>query len=117
MTQYKVGVIGCGNRGCRHAEGYQAAAQVAIAACADPVAAARTSFAEDFAVASPYEDYRAMLEREALDVVSVCTWTGQHREMVEAAAALASKPSTAKSPWPARGATPRRWLGPAPTAA
>ena len=52
MTQYKVGVIGCGNRGCRHAEGYQASAQVAIAACTDPVEAARASFVEDFAVAS-----------------------------------------------------------------
>ena len=87
MTQYKVGVIGCGNRGRRHAEGYQASAQVAIAACADPVEAARASFAEDFAVASSYEDYCAMLESEVLDVVSICTWTGLHREMVEAAAA------------------------------
>ena len=91
MTTYKAGVIGCGNRGRAHAEGYQAAAQVAIAACADPVAAARTSFAEDFAVAAPYENYRAMLAREALDVVSVCTWTGLHREMVEAAAAAGVK--------------------------
>ena len=91
MTQYKAGVIGCGNRGCRHAEGYQAAAQVEIVACADPVEAARSSFAEDFAVASSYEDYRAMLESEALDVVSVCTWTGLHREMVEAAAAAGVK--------------------------
>lgn len=84
MTPYKVGIIGCGQRGRAHAEGYQAA-QVAIAACADPVEAARASFAADFAVAAPYEDYRAMLAREALDVVSVCTWTGLHREMVEAA--------------------------------
>ena len=91
MTQYKVGVIGCGNRGRRHAEGYQASAQVAIAACADPVEASRASFAEDFAVASSYEDYRAMLESEALDVVSICTWTGLHREMVEAAAAAGVK--------------------------
>ena len=30
MTQYKVGVIGCGKRGRAHAEGYQASAQVAI---------------------------------------------------------------------------------------
>lgn len=87
MTLYKAGVIGCGKRGRAHAEGYQASPQVSIAACADPVAEAHTSFAEDFAVASPYEDYRAMLAQEALDVVSVCTWTGQHREMVEAAAA------------------------------
>ena len=101
MTQYKVGVIGCGNRGRRHAEGYQASTQVAIIACADPVAVSRASFAEDFAVASSYEDYRAMLESETLDVVSICTWTGLHREMVEAA----------------RGAMPRRWLGPVPTAA
>lgn len=90
MTMYKAGVIGCGKRGRSHAEGYQAA-QVAIAACADPVAAARTAFAADFAVATPYENYRAMLEREALDVVSVCTWTGLHREMVEAAAATGVK--------------------------
>ena len=32
-----------------------------------------------------------MLESEALDVVSICTWTGQHREMVEAAAAAGVK--------------------------
>ncbi len=91
MTQYKAGVIGCGLRGRAHAEGYQATTQVAIAACADPVEAARTSFAEDFAVATAYADYRAMLESESLDVVSVCTWTGLHREMVTAAAAAGVK--------------------------
>lgn len=85
MTTYRAGVIGCCRRGRAHAEGYQAA-EVTIAACADPVEAARASFAADFAVAAPYENYRAMLASEALDVVSVCTWTGLHREMVEAAA-------------------------------
>ncbi len=91
MTQYKVGVIGCGSRGRAHAEGYQAAAHVAIIACADPVEAARASFAEDFAAASSYQDYRVMLERETLDVVSICTWTGLHRAMVAAAAAAGVK--------------------------
>ena len=86
MTTYKAGLIGCGGRGRAHAEGYQAADNVAIAACADPIEATRESFAQDFAVANIYDDYRAMLDGEDLDLVSVCTWTGQHRTMVEDAA-------------------------------
>jgi len=87
MTTYKAGIIGCGGRGRAHAEGYAATDKVSIVACADPIEATRQSLAQDFDVAAVYDDYRAMLEREDLDLVSVCTWTGQHRAMVEAAAA------------------------------
>jgi UDP-N-acetylglucosamine 3-dehydrogenase len=87
MTNYKVGIIGCGGRGRAHAEGYQAADNASIAACSDPIEATRQSFAQEFEVKTTYDDYREMLAREQLDIVSVCTWTGQHREMVEAAAA------------------------------
>ena len=86
MTTLKAGLIGCGGRGRAHAEGYLAADNANIAACADPIVATRESFARDFAVANTYDDYRAMLDGEDLDLVSVCTWTGQHRTMVEAAA-------------------------------
>ena len=86
MTTYKAGLIGCGGRGRAHAEGYQASAKVAIRACADPIEATRESFAQDFGVSTLYDDYRAMLAAEDLDLVSVCTWTGQPRTMVEAAA-------------------------------
>ena len=91
MSKYRVGIIGCGGRGRAHAEGYQAAPEVEIAACADPIAEARAAFAEDFGVPVLYDGYEAMLAREVLDVVSVCTWTGQHRAMVEAAAASGVK--------------------------
>ena len=86
MTTLKAGLIGCGGRGRAHAEGYLAADNVNIAACADPIVATRESFARDFAVANTYDDYRAMLDNEDLDLVSVCTWPGQHRAMVEDAA-------------------------------
>ena len=86
MTTYKAGLIGCGGRGRAHAEGYQAADNVSITACSDSIEATRQSFTQDFDVATSYYDYREMLANEDLDLVSVCTWTGQHREMVEAAA-------------------------------
>ena len=86
MTTYKAGLIGCGGRGRAHAEGYQAADNVLIAACSDSIEATRQSLTQDFDVANSYYDYREMLAKEDLDLVSVCTWTGQHREMVEAAA-------------------------------
>ena len=87
MTTYKAGLIGCGGRGRAHAEGYQVADNAVIIACADPIEATRQVFAQDFEVKTAYDDYREMLKKEDLDLVSVCTWTGQHREMVEAAAA------------------------------
>ena len=86
MTTYKAGLIGCGGRGRAHAEGYQAADNVAIAACTNPIEATGESLAQDFAVANIYDDYRAMLDGEDLDLVSVCTLTGQHLTMVEDAA-------------------------------
>jgi UDP-N-acetylglucosamine 3-dehydrogenase len=87
MTTYRAGVIGCGGRGRAHAEGYVQSDKVEIVACADPIDSTRGSFTQDFSVAQSYADYRQMLAQEELDFVSVCTWTGQHREMIEAAAA------------------------------
>ena len=86
MAAFKAGVIGCGGRGRAHARGYAASEEVNLVACADPVAESRQEFVEAFGVAKAYADYRAMLEEEDLDFVSVCTWTVLHREVVIAAA-------------------------------
>ena len=86
MATYRAGIIGCGGRGRAHAEGYALSSKVEIVACADPIESTCSSFAKTFSVQRTYEDYRQMLENEELDMVSVCTWTGQHREMIEAAA-------------------------------
>ena len=85
MESMRVAVIGCGRRGIRHGEGYEASG-VQIVACADPFDEARGVFAQRFGVVHPYADYRDMLASEDLDVVSICTWTGLHKEMIIAAA-------------------------------
>ncbi|MBM3265830.1 MAG: Gfo/Idh/MocA family oxidoreductase [candidate division Zixibacteria bacterium] len=83
---YRVGIIGCGGRGKGHAQGYKASSDVQIVACADPIGESRWAFQEEFGVERTYKDYQDMLENEALDIVSVCTWTEFHAEMVIATA-------------------------------
>ena len=82
----RAGIIGCGKRGRRHAMGYLASDQVELVACADPFAEARQGFAAEFGIPQSYDDYRRMLAEEKLDVVSICTWTGLHKEMIVDAA-------------------------------
>ena len=86
MPTFRAGVIGCGGRGRSHAQGYKASPDVEIVACADPFEESREKFVETFKVARAYKDYVEMLDKEALDFVSVCTWTGLHKDMVIAAA-------------------------------
>ena len=86
MALFKAGVIGCGGRGRAHAIGYRASAEVELVACADPFVEPREAFVEQFEVPRVYEDYQEMLEKEDLDLVSVCTWTGLHKDMIIAAA-------------------------------
>ena len=83
----KAGVIGCGGRGKSHARGYAFCADTTLVACADPFDDSRTAYGETFGIERGYADFHEMLEKEDLDIVSVCTWTGMHREMIEAAAA------------------------------
>lgn len=87
MEELKAGVIGCGGRGRLHARGYDYCGDTVVVACADPIEESRTQFVDRFGVSNAYTDYREMLEKEDLDIVSVCTWTGMHREMIEVAAA------------------------------
>ena len=86
MADFKAGVIGCGGRGKAHARGWTASDDVAIVACADPFEEPRSAYMAEFGVENGYEDYRDMLEKEDLDFVSVCTWTGLHHDMIVDAA-------------------------------
>lgn len=98
MSQYKAGVIGCGGRGKAHARGYAHCGDTELVACADPFEASRSAYAEQFEVGRSYEDYHEMLEKEDLDIVSVCTWTGMHREMIDAAASSGIKAIHSEKP-------------------
>jgi predicted dehydrogenase len=97
MAQFRVGIIGCGRpwksegasgfgMGHYHARGYAASSDAAIVALADLSLENARAFQAAHGGEQIYQDYRAMLAKERLDIVSICTWPHLHAEMVIAAA-------------------------------
>ncbi len=97
MTAFKAGIIGCGRHpgtpgatgsgmGHHHALGYQASPDVHLAALADINLESARLFQDEHGGGRLYADYREMLAKEALDILSICTWPHLHAEMVMAAA-------------------------------
>jgi predicted dehydrogenase len=84
MAVFKVGIIGCGGRGKSHARGYAASKDAKIVACADLKSENAEALAKEQKVPKSriYSDYKKMLAEEKLDIVSICTWTGLHTQMV-----------------------------------
>lgn len=94
---YRAGIIGLGQIGnlfdedakrteiWTHAGAYMALPDVTLIAGADSDEDRRRRFLYRSVTANAYVDYRSMLEVEHLDVVSVCTPTALHHEMVLAA--------------------------------
>jgi predicted dehydrogenase len=93
MATYRVGVIGCGSIARAHAHGWTKCEHTELVALADITPAARDEFGETFGVAADkrYADFREMLDKEYLDIVSVCLWHGQHAPTVVAVAARRPK--------------------------
>lgn len=98
MNPYRVGVIGCGRISRFHVNGYRRVPQVAVVAAAEPEPTIRDGFGQEFDVAALYSDYHEMLDKEQLDIVSVCTWPPLHAEMVSAAAAAGVKAIICEKP-------------------
>lgn len=98
MAKYRAAIFGCGGRGRAHAAGYGASPDAEIVACADPFEENAKRLADRYGVGKVYSDYRQLLEEVKPDVVSVCTWPGLHREMVEAAVAFGVKGIHAEKP-------------------
>src|SRR5690349_21425014 len=78
----RAAIIGCGGRGRAHAEGYRASADARIVAVADPVPEAGQALSDKYDVPAVFQDHRAMLAEHRPEIVSVCTWTGLHRQIV-----------------------------------
>src|SRR5262245_23038082 len=81
----RVAVVGAGYMGERHARIYAGLPDAELVAVCD----VRESVARELAArtgAAVYADYRALLRRDDLDAVSVCTPDGLHREPCELAA-------------------------------
>lgn len=91
MSRVRAAVLGCGGRGRAHAAGYAASDEAELVACADPVPENARELAERYGAPAVYADYRELLREGQPEVVSICTWTGLHREMVEAAVAAGVK--------------------------
>ena len=84
MALFRVGMIGCGGRGRSHAGGYAASKDAEIVACADPKSENAEALAKEHSIPKSgiYADYKKMLAEVKPDIVSVCTWTGLHRDMI-----------------------------------
>ena len=78
MTEkLRFGIIGCGVIGPTHAEAIESLPDAQLIAVADPIEARAQKLADKYNV-TPYTDIQAMLDREQLDVVTVCTPSGEH---------------------------------------
>jgi predicted dehydrogenase len=93
MTQFKVGIIGCGRpwktenatgfgQGHIHATGYEASEDCQIVAAADIKQENLELFCREHNIPKGYLDHQEMLANEDLDIVSVCVWPHLHAPMV-----------------------------------
>ncbi len=83
---YRVGVIGCGGMGGVHTDSWTNNSRTEVVALADVSREAAQNLAEKYTVPAIYTDYRELLEKEELDIVSVPTWQGVRGEITIAAA-------------------------------
>jgi predicted dehydrogenase len=95
----RAGVIGCGRIGCgfdddprrrcasSHARAYLRTAGAKLAALCDTDEEKLARYGAKFGVRGRYINYEEMLEKENLDIVSICTLSASHLEIVRAAVA------------------------------
>jgi len=83
---YRVGLVGMGHIAGVHWAAYGAIKGVKVVAAADISKDARKAFAEPKGLRNVYADYQEMLDKESLDIVSVCTWPQSHAEVTIQAA-------------------------------
>ncbi|MCZ6678445.1 MAG: Gfo/Idh/MocA family oxidoreductase, partial [Candidatus Poribacteria bacterium] len=57
-----------------------------VVAAVDPDPERRLKFDETYNIMGLYENYRELLDQEALDIISICTWPPLHCELTVAAA-------------------------------
>lgn len=98
MATYRAGIIGCGGIAAAHARAYHAVEGVELVAVADPLERARLPFQEKFSVGRAYAGAEEMLEKERLDLVSICLWHPLHALMTTLAARFHPKAILCEKP-------------------
>ena len=82
----KVGVLGAGAWArFAHLPGYKRDPRCELVAIADPVVERAREFAQEFGIPHVYDSHEALIEREDLDLVDVCTPSATHFELTWAA--------------------------------
>ncbi len=84
-TQYRVGVLGCGNVSMDHFTGWQRCEGAVVVAACDPDISRAKMRAEQFKIAKVYDSPAKMFEAEKLDLVDVVTPRETHADMVRMA--------------------------------
>lgn len=79
MGKYRAGIVGVGFIGIAHIEALNRLGNVEVVAIADQINAAEK--AVKLGVPSAYEDYKEMIEKEALDMLHICTPNFTHCEI------------------------------------
>jgi predicted dehydrogenase len=74
------GLIGCGRIAPRHAQSLAEIDGAHLAAAADIIPSRAENFHKQYG-AEPYTDYRRLLDRKDLDVITICTPSGLHAGM------------------------------------
>ncbi len=86
MARYRVGVVGCGGIGVQHITGIVGMDNAELVAGCDlneeTLAAFADGWAGTYANVARYTDYREMLEREHLDVLTIATPDNRHVDPV-----------------------------------
>jgi predicted dehydrogenase len=85
-ARYRAAIVGCGDIGHAHAQGYRANPDVELRAVVDPVEPARRQFQAEYGVPEAYASAEEMFAAFRPDVVSVCVWHPLHAPMTIAAA-------------------------------
>jgi UDP-N-acetyl-2-amino-2-deoxyglucuronate dehydrogenase len=79
-------IVGCGVISSTHGKAITAAPDAELIATCDIIPERAEKCAETYGAAAWYTDYNEMMKRDDIDVVSICTPSGLHLEVAEAAA-------------------------------
>lgn len=78
MQQYRAGIIGSGRIANTHAQAYINVPATDLVAASDLIEPKLKEFGSKYNIPVLYADYQEMLEKEELDIVSVCAWPNAH---------------------------------------
>jgi len=81
MKTVKIGLIGCGRISKNHLDAVTQIPEAEFVAACDIVEEKMQAIAENYGIKNLYPNYQEMLEKEKLDLVSICTPSGLHPQM------------------------------------